>query len=94
MGAAVESPPVAVSGTAGPGSVRSGLVHRDLVRARIRETRVRERRSGMRVERFNLGSIRIDDVTCQQDVVIDRGKIRTRRKKASKRILRNNRRIP
>jgi hypothetical protein len=39
----------------------------------------------MRVERFTFGSIRIDDVTYQQDVVIDRGKIRKRRKKPSKR---------
>jgi hypothetical protein len=39
----------------------------------------------MRVEGFDFGSIRIDDVTYRQDVVIDRGKIRTRRKKPSKR---------
>jgi hypothetical protein len=39
----------------------------------------------MRVDRFTFGSIRIDDVTYQQDVVIDRGKIRTRTKKPSKR---------
>ena len=39
----------------------------------------------MRVDRFNFGSIRIDDVTYQHDVVIDRGKIRTRTKKPSKR---------
>ena len=38
----------------------------------------------MRVERFTFGSIRIDDVTYQQDVVIDRGKIRKRNKAASK----------
>jgi hypothetical protein len=34
----------------------------------------------MRLERFTFGSIRIDDVTYRQDVVIDRGKIRKRRK--------------
>jgi hypothetical protein len=39
----------------------------------------------MRVDRFTFGSIRIDDVTYEQEVVIDRGKIRTRRKKPSKR---------
>jgi len=39
----------------------------------------------MRVDRFTFGSIRIDDVIYQQDVVIDCGKIRTRRKKPSKR---------
>ena len=39
----------------------------------------------MRVDRFTFGTIRIDDGTYQQDVVIDRGKIRTRRKKPSKR---------
>lgn len=38
----------------------------------------------MRLERFTFGSIRIDDVTYRQDVVIDRGKIRKRRKKPSK----------
>jgi hypothetical protein len=39
----------------------------------------------MRVERFTFGSIHIDDVAYQQDVVIDRGKVRKRRKKPSKR---------
>jgi hypothetical protein len=38
----------------------------------------------MRLERFSFGSIRIDDVTYGQDVVIDRGKTRKRRKKPSK----------
>ena len=38
----------------------------------------------MRLERFTFGSIRIDDVTYRQDVVIDRGKIRKRSKKPSK----------
>lgn len=38
----------------------------------------------MRLERFTFGSIRIDGVTYDQDVVIDRGKVRERRKKPSK----------
>jgi hypothetical protein len=38
----------------------------------------------MRFDRFSFGSIRIDDVTYRQDVVIDRGTIRKRRKKSSK----------
>jgi hypothetical protein len=38
----------------------------------------------MRLEPFTFGSIRIDDVTYRQDVVIDRGKIRKRSKKPSK----------
>ena len=38
----------------------------------------------MRLERFTFGSIRIDGVTYRQDVVIDRGTIRKRRKKPSK----------
>ena len=39
----------------------------------------------MRFDRFSFGSIRIDDVTYRHDVVIDRGMIRKRRKKSSKR---------
>ena len=39
----------------------------------------------MRVERFTFGSIRIDEVTYRQDVLIDRGMVRKRRKKPSKR---------
>ncbi len=38
----------------------------------------------MRFEEFSFGSIRIDGVTYQHDVVIDRGKVRKRNKKASK----------
>ena len=38
----------------------------------------------MRFKDFSFGSIRIDGVTCEHDVVIDRGKLRKRRKKASK----------
>jgi hypothetical protein len=39
----------------------------------------------MRFERFTFGSISIDGVTYQHDVVIDRGKVRERSKKLSKR---------
>jgi hypothetical protein len=39
----------------------------------------------MRLERFTFGSIRIDGTTYDHDVVIDRGKVRERRKKPSKR---------
>jgi hypothetical protein len=39
----------------------------------------------MRVERFTFGSVRIDDVTYLQDVLIDRGRVRKRRKEPSKR---------
>ncbi len=38
----------------------------------------------MRFEEFSFGSIRIDGVTYEHDVVIDRGKIRKRKKKPSK----------
>ncbi len=38
----------------------------------------------MRFEEFSFGSIRIDGVTYEHDVVIDRGKIRRRKKKPSK----------
>jgi hypothetical protein len=38
----------------------------------------------MRFKDFSFGSIQIDGTTYQQDVVIDRGKIRKRKKKASK----------
>jgi hypothetical protein len=38
----------------------------------------------MRFGRFEFGSIRIDGVTYQHDVVIDRGKIRKRKKKPSR----------
>ena len=39
----------------------------------------------MRFQKFSFGSIRIDGVTYEHDVVIDRGKVRKRKKKASKR---------
>lgn len=39
----------------------------------------------MRFEDFEFGSIRIDGVTHEHDVVIDRGEVRKRKKKASKR---------
>jgi hypothetical protein len=38
----------------------------------------------MRIEAFSFGTIRIDGVTWDKDVVIDRGKVSKRRKKASK----------
>lgn len=37
----------------------------------------------MRFESFSFGSIRIDGITYEHDVVIDRGKIRKRQKKPS-----------
>lgn len=38
----------------------------------------------MRFEKFSFGSIQIDGVTYQDDVVIDRGEVRKRKKKPSK----------
>ena len=38
----------------------------------------------MRIEAFSFGSIRIDGDTYEKDVVIDRGKVSKRKKKASK----------
>ena len=38
----------------------------------------------MRFEEFSFGSIRIDGVTYEHDVVIDRGKVEKRKKKPSK----------
>ena len=38
----------------------------------------------MRFEEFSFGSIRIDGVIYEHDVVIDRGEVRKRKKKASK----------
>lgn len=38
----------------------------------------------MRFEAFSLGSIRIDGVAYEHDVVIDRGEVRRRKKRASK----------
>jgi hypothetical protein len=37
-----------------------------------------------RIDRFTFGSIRIDDVTYEHDVVIARGRVRKRKKKSSK----------
>ncbi len=39
----------------------------------------------MRIEAFSFGSIRIDGVTWEKDIVIDRGKVRKRNTTASKR---------
>ncbi len=38
----------------------------------------------MRLDEFRFGSIRIDGVTYEHDVIIDRGEVRKRKKKASK----------
>jgi hypothetical protein len=38
----------------------------------------------MRIEKFSFGSIRIDGTTYEQDVVVDCGRIRKRKKKPSK----------
>lgn len=38
----------------------------------------------MQVDRFRFGSIRVDGVTYENDVVIDRGRVEKRKKKASK----------
>jgi hypothetical protein len=38
----------------------------------------------MRFEAFSFGSIRIDGVTYEHDVVVDRGRVRKRKKKLSK----------
>jgi hypothetical protein len=38
----------------------------------------------MRFEAFSFGSIRIDGVTYEHDVVIDHGRVRKRKKKPSK----------
>ena len=38
----------------------------------------------MRFEAFSFGSIRIDGITYEHDVVIDRGHLRKRKKKPSK----------
>jgi len=38
----------------------------------------------MRFEEFSFGSIRIDGITYEHDVVIDRGEVHKRKKKASK----------
>ncbi len=38
----------------------------------------------MRFDNFSFGSLQIDDSTYEHDVVIDRGEIRDRKKKASK----------
>ena len=40
----------------------------------------------MRIEEFAFGSIRIDGIQYEHDIVVDRGKISKRRKKASKKL--------
>jgi len=44
----------------------------------------------MRFEKFSFGSIRIDGVTYQHDVVIDRGDVRKRKKKPSENIAKSS----
>jgi hypothetical protein len=43
----------------------------------------------MRFDAFSFGSLRIDGVTYDHDVVIDRGEVRKRKKKPSKRFRTN-----
>jgi hypothetical protein len=38
----------------------------------------------MRLTDYSFGSVRVDDVTCDHDLVIDRGKVRKRKKAASR----------
>ena len=49
------------------------------------EAPIEEERAHVRVEEYSFGSIRIDGATYEHDVVIDRGKIRKRKKAPSKR---------
>jgi hypothetical protein len=53
----------------------------------LRYRRVGTRRSGteMRFEQYSFGSLQIDGVSYDHDLIIDRGKIRKRKKAASKR---------
>ena len=48
----------------------------------------------MRFEKFSFGSIRIDRVTYEHDVVIDRGEVRKRKKKPSKKFRESFRHTP
>jgi hypothetical protein len=43
-----------------------------------------ERRYPMRFEQFSFGSIRVDGLTYEHDILIDRGEVSKRKKKASK----------
>src|SRR5260370_19272887 len=54
------------------------------MRSRIRYPILPVRGPEMRFDSFSFGSLRIDDSTYEQDVVIDRGEIRDRKKKPSK----------
>jgi hypothetical protein len=47
-------------------------------------TRTKAAEMSMRFEAFSFGSIRIDGVTYQHDVVIDHGQVRKRKKKPSR----------
>jgi hypothetical protein len=44
----------------------------------------RSRGDDMRIDQFTFGSIRIDGVIYEHDVVVDRGRVRERKKKPSK----------
>ena len=48
----------------------------------------------MDLGKFNFGAVKIDGATYEHDVVIDRGKIRKRKKKPSKKISRRVRTHP
>jgi len=54
------------------------------MRSRICYAILPARRPEMRFHNFSFGSLRIDDSTYEHDVVIDRGEIRDRKKKPSK----------
>src|ERR1022692_2768049 len=45
---------------------------------------IRDRRPAMKFEQFSFGQIRIDGIEYGHDIVIDRGEIRKRKKKPSK----------
>jgi hypothetical protein len=54
------------------------------MRTRIRYTIVHREETEMHFDNFSFGSLRIDDSTYEHDVVIDRGEIRDRKKRPSK----------
>ena len=54
------------------------------MRTRIRYTILHREEIEMHFDNFSFGSLRIDDSTYEYDVVIDRGEIRDRKKRLSK----------
>ena len=50
----------------------------------VQKERLNARECRMRFDKFSFGSIEIDGITWKSDVVIDRGKVLSRNKKASK----------